>query len=124
MSNKIFCGKKQKNTSVLVTLVGSCVHFSRVCFGKFFKTLHTLEDHIKCILYAIFKKIVRADFLYCEKQVFQAFKKFGCYDCSKNAHIKRMKNKIRACQKLKTFTQGIRIETIEVKEYISSGSIC
>ena len=54
-----------------------------------------------------FKKNVGAGFFYSKKHVFQAFKKFGFYDFSKNAYTKRMKHYIHACQKLKTFTKGI-----------------
>ena len=53
------------------------------------------------------KKSWETIFFYSKKQVFQALKKFGSYDFAKNAYIKRMKHKTRACQKLKTFTEGI-----------------
>ena len=40
----------------------------------------------------IFSKIVGADFFYSEKQVFQAFKKFGRHNFAENAYMKRMKH--------------------------------
>ena len=58
-----------------------------------------------------FKKSLQPIFFYFKIQFFQAFKKFGLYDLAKNAYIKRIKHKIRACQKLKTFTKGILKET-------------